>query len=84
MTWLRIKYTFKQTHGGGLSMSTSPKKGVFDFRELSRRFTDFAKVYTPFFDAFSDNVSAQARCYLSGLLMKSPRKNMERMEETVA
>jgi SRSO17 transposase len=64
-------------------MSTSPKKGVLDFRELSRRFTDFAKVYTSFFDVFSDNVSAQARCYLSGLLMKSPRKNMERMEEYV-
>jgi SRSO17 transposase len=64
-------------------MSTSPKKGVFDFRKLTSRFVNFCTVYTSYFDVFSDNVSAQARCYLSGLLMKAPRKNMERMEEYV-
>jgi SRSO17 transposase len=40
-------------------------------------------VYTRYFDVFSDNVASQARCYLSGLMMKAPRKNMERMEEYV-
>lgn len=64
-------------------MCISPKKGAFDFRELSTRFVDFCTVYQSFFDVFSDNVSSQARCYLSGLLMKAPRKNMERMEEYV-
>jgi SRSO17 transposase len=65
-------------------MGVPPKKGAFGFRGLSTRFLDFCTVYTSYFDVFSRNVSQQARCYLSGLLMKAPRKNMERMEEYVA
>jgi SRSO17 transposase len=64
------------------------KKGAFDTLfpgvvGLTNRFSDFCDVYTPFFDVFSNNVVPQARCYVAGLLMKAPRKNMERMEEYV-
>jgi len=64
------------------------KKGAFDtlypgVRELTNRFSGFCDVYTPFFNVFSNNVAPQARCYVAGLLMKAPRKNMERMEEYV-
>ena len=40
-------------------------------------------MYSEYFQASHLNVSAKARGYLAGLLMKSPRKNMERMEEYV-
>jgi SRSO17 transposase len=58
------------------------KKGVF-VGGLANRFVEHCKLYSSFFNVFSNNVSEQARCYLSGLLMKAPRKNMERMEEYV-
>lgn len=45
---------------------------------------EFCDSYREFFCAARHNVSGKARCYLAGLLMKSPRKNMERMEEYVA
>jgi SRSO17 transposase len=64
-------------------MSISQKKGSLNFRDLSSRFVEFHKVYNSFFNVFRNNVAPQARCYLSGLLMKAPRKNMERMEEYV-
>ena len=64
-------------------MGIPPKKRSFEFRGLSSRFADFCAVYSSYFNVFSNNVSQQARCYLSGLLMKAPRKNMERMEEYV-
>ena len=44
---------------------------------------DFCDTYSGFFKAARHNLSAKARCYLSGLLMKGERKNMERMEEYV-
>ncbi len=43
----------------------------------------FCDDYSSFFKAARLNVSAKARSYLSGLLMKAQRKNMERMEEYV-
>jgi SRSO17 transposase len=62
---------------------TPQKKGAF-VQGLTNRFIGFCKVYSSFFNVFSDNVCEQARCYLAGLMMKSPRKNMERMEEYVS
>ena len=64
------------------------KKGALDtlfpgVQELTDRFGDFCNVYTQFFNVFSNNVAPQARSYIAGLLMKAPRKNMERMEEYV-
>lgn len=44
---------------------------------------DFCEDFSSYFQAARHNVSAKARCYLSGLLMKAQRKNMERMEEYV-
>lgn len=44
---------------------------------------DFCQDFSSYFQAARHNVSAKARCYLSGLLMKGQRKNMERMEEYV-
>ena len=44
---------------------------------------DFCQDFSSYFQAARHNVSAKARCYLSGLLMKAQRKNMERMEEYV-
>jgi len=72
-----------RTSGG-----SSPKKGVFcrarqAMRGIARRFGTFCDMYTPYFGVAGYNVSRQARCYVSGLLMEEPRKNMERMEEYV-
>lgn len=39
--------------------------------------------YRDFFNVARRNVSDHARAYAAGLLMKAPRKNMERMEEYV-
>lgn len=39
--------------------------------------------YRPHFRVAHHNVSDKARTYLAGLVMKAPRKNMERMEEYV-
>jgi SRSO17 transposase len=48
------------------------------------RFMDFCTSYTEFFNVYRyNNVSEHAKNYLAGLLMKSPRKNMERINEYV-
>jgi len=39
--------------------------------------------YRPYFNVARRNESDKARCYMAGLMMKAPRKNMERMEEYV-
>lgn len=44
---------------------------------------DFCQDFSSYFKAARHTVSGKARCYLSGLLMKARRKNMERMEEYV-
>ena len=44
---------------------------------------DFCESYRPYFRVARHNVMGKARCYVAGLLMKAPRKNMERMEEYV-
>ena len=43
----------------------------------------FCQDYSVYFQAARHNLITKARCYLSGLLMKAQRKNMERMEEYV-
>lgn len=43
----------------------------------------FCSNYRPFFKVAQHNVSPKANGYLTGLLQKSPIKNMERMEESV-
>jgi len=51
---------------------------------VAQRFMNFTKSYTRFFDVYRyNNVSEQARTYLAGLLMKAPRKNIERINEFV-
>ena len=44
---------------------------------------DFCEDYSSYFQAARHNLITKARCYVSGLLMKAQRKNMERMEEYV-
>jgi len=44
---------------------------------------EFASDYRRYFDVARRNVGDKARRYLTGLLMKAPHKNMERMEEYV-
>lgn len=52
-------------------------------RGLSLRFMEFVGEYSSFFDVARRNVADKARCYLAGLLMKAPRKNMECMGDYV-
>jgi SRSO17 transposase len=64
------------------------KKGVFelfcqDVRGISNRFGAFCDMYSSYFNVPGHDVSHQARCYVSGLCMEEPRKNMERMEEYI-
>lgn len=51
---------------------------------MAQRFMTYCEDYRGYFTAARHNVSDKAQCYLAGLLMKAPRKNMERMEEYVA
>ena len=44
----------------------------------------FCDDYRQYFTAARHNLCAKARCYVAGLLMQAPRKNLERMEEYVA
>ncbi len=51
---------------------------------VAARFMNFSSRYSDYFDVGRNhNVSEKARCYVAGLVMKAPRKNMERMEEYV-
>jgi len=59
------------------------KEACDSLRGISSRFVDFTMDYTCFFNAYRRNVSPHARNYLAGLLMKAPRKNMERICEIV-
>jgi SRSO17 transposase len=44
---------------------------------------NFCASFSDCFQAAHHNLSPKARCYVAGLVMKAPRKNMERMEEYV-
>jgi SRSO17 transposase len=44
---------------------------------------NFCESFSGCFQAARHNLSSKARCYVAGLVMKAPRKNMERMEEYV-
>jgi SRSO17 transposase len=44
----------------------------------------FCASFSDCFRAARHDLSPKARCYVAGLVMKAPRKNMERMEEYVA
>lgn len=44
---------------------------------------NFCAGFSDCFQAARHNLSPKARCYVAGLVMKAPRKNMERMEEYV-
>lgn len=51
---------------------------------IARRFMEYCKSYTGFFNVYRyHNMSSQAKKYLAGLLMKAPRKNLERIDEYV-
>ena len=67
-----------------------PKKGSRNeypqlnlLREVASRFMTFCQSYNQFFTMRTRNTIPSARAYLTGLMMKAPRKNMERMEEYV-
>ena len=50
---------------------------------VALRFTSFMEDYRSYFRVARHNVSDKARSYMAGLILKAPRKNMERMEEYV-
>jgi len=52
-------------------------------QDVSSRLMNFMTDYTDYFKVYRHNVSNHARNYLAGLLMKVPRKNMERICEVV-
>lgn len=54
------------------------------FASLAQRFMNFCADFSDCFRAARHDLSAKARGYVAGLVMKAPRKNMERMEEYVA
>lgn len=51
--------------------------------EMVPRFMEFCDSYCDYFNVHHRNQSGYAKKYLSGLIMKAPRKNMERMDEYV-
>jgi SRSO17 transposase len=51
--------------------------------EIASRFMDYSRSYVEYFNVHRRNQAGYAKKYLSGLLMKAPRKNMERMDEYV-
>jgi len=51
--------------------------------EMVPRFMGFCDSYCDYFNVHHRNQSGYAKKYLSGLIMKAPRKNMERMDEYV-
>lgn len=68
----------------------SQKKGFYPelatcqvIRKISNHFMAFCNSYTDFFQVHTHNESGQAQNYLAGLLMKAPKKNMERIDEYV-
>jgi len=61
---------------------TQPKRsGDASLRCIASRFVKFTQTYSHHFNVAHQNVSAKARAYTTGLVMKASRKNMERMEE---
>ena len=72
-----------------MGLSVSPKKGPdYSFhpnclRAIAARFMTICQCYSSHFRVGRKDVSNQAKAYLCGLVMKAPRKNIERMEEYV-
>ena len=63
---------------------TQPEwSGNASLRRIASRFVTFTQTYSHHFNVARQNVSAKARAYTTGLVMKASRKNMERMEEYV-
>ena len=54
-----------------------------NLRVVAARFVHMCQDYRQHFRVGNRDVSDEARAYLSGLVMKAPRKNIERMEEYV-
>lgn len=54
-----------------------------NLRAITARFMTFSQEFSRHFKVTTRYVVDESRSYLSGLLMKAPRKNMERMEEYV-
>lgn len=52
-------------------------------RKVALRFMVFCSSYTDFFTVHRHNEGENAKNYLAGLVMKAPRKNMERIDEYV-
>ena len=70
-------YPASQTKGPRYSFRPSK------LRAVAARFVRMCKDYRVHFRVGNRDVSDEARAYLSGLVMKAPRKNIERMEEYV-
>ena len=52
-------------------------------RSVAERFMEYRNNYRDCFTSYTHNVSDKARDFHAGLLMKAPRKNIERIEEYV-
>jgi SRSO17 transposase len=70
-------------HHESRGMGEAPTSSHDPFVALAERFMKFCADFSGFFQAARHDLSSKARCYTAGLVMKAPRKNMERMEEYV-
>ena len=59
------------------------RKEYESLQDVASHFMNFTDDFSGYFNVYRQNVGAHARNYLAGLLMKVPRKNMERIGEVV-
>jgi SRSO17 transposase len=59
------------------------RKEYEPLQDVASHFMNFTDDFSEYFNVYRQNVGTHARNYLAGLLMKAPRKNMERICEVV-
>ena len=57
---------------------------IDNLQDIATHFQGYLTMYRPYFRTATGNMTCHAHAYLAGLMMKAPRKNIERMEEYVA